>query len=139
MYLNTSAFSSLYYALFHCHIQYGIITWISTYKTYLKKLARLQNKAVIIVGTGTWNDRATPYYTKLKILKLQYLVKLEIAAVVYNYKSGQLPCTFQNYSTALSNIHVNVPELPPHIIFSTFFKTLKLQKSIKYHGPKIWN
>ena len=82
--LNTSALCSLYYALFHCHIQYGIITWSSTYKTYLKKLASLQNKAVKIVGNGTWNDRATPYYAKLKILKLQDLVKLETAAFVYN-------------------------------------------------------
>ena len=56
VYLNTSALCSLYYALFHCHIQYGIITWSSTYKTYLKKLATLQNKAVKIVGNGTWND-----------------------------------------------------------------------------------
>ena len=56
VYLNTSALCSLYYALFHCHIQYGIITWSSTYKTYLKKLATLQNKAVKIVGNGTWNN-----------------------------------------------------------------------------------
>ena len=59
VYLNTSTLCSLYYVLFHCHIQYGIITWSSTYKTYLKKLATLQNKAVKIVGNGTRNDRAT--------------------------------------------------------------------------------
>ena len=35
---------------------------------------------------------------------------------------------------------LNLPELPPHIIFLYFFfKTLKLQRSIKYLGPKIWN
>ena len=76
VYLNTSALCSLYYALFQCHIQYRIITWSSTYKTYLKKLVTLQNKAVKIVVNGTWNDRTTPYYAKLKILKLQDLVKL---------------------------------------------------------------
>ena len=53
VYLNTSALCSLYYALFHCHIQFGIITWSSKYKTYLKKSATLQNKAVKIVGNGT--------------------------------------------------------------------------------------
>ena len=106
VYLNTSALWSLYYALFHCHILCGIITWSSTYKTYLKKLVSLQNKAVKILGNGTWNDRATPYYVKLKILKLQDLVKLETAAFVYNYKSEKLPSTFRNYFTALNNIHV---------------------------------
>ena len=53
VYLNTSVLCSLYYALFHCHIPYGIIAWSSTYKMYLKKLAALQNKAVKIAGNGT--------------------------------------------------------------------------------------
>ena len=140
VYLNTSALCSLHYALFHCHIQYGIITWSSTYKTYLKKLVTLQNKAVKIVGNGTWNDRATRYYAKLKILKLQDLVKLETAAFVYNYKSGQLPPTFRNYFTALNNIHVKTTRATAlYNFFVPFFKTLKLQRSIKYQGPKIWN
>ena len=98
-------------------MQYGIITWSSTYKTYLKKLATLQNKAVKIVGNGTWNDRATPYYAKLKIFKLQDLVKLETAAFVYNYKSGQLPPTFQNYFTAVNNIHVKPTRLKLRVLW----------------------
>ena len=53
VYLNTSALRTLYYALFHCHIQCGIITWSSTYKTHLEKLVTLQNKAVKSVGNGT--------------------------------------------------------------------------------------
>ena len=128
VYLNTSALCSLYYALFHCHIQYGIITWSSTYKTYLKKLVTLQNKAVKIVGNGTWNDRATPYYAKLKILKLQDLVKLETAAFVYNYKSGQLPSTFRNYFTALNNIHVKTTRATAlHNFFVPFLKLLNFK------------
>ena len=106
VYLNTSAVCRSYYALFHRPIQYGMITWSSTYKTYLKKWATIQNKVGKIVSNGTWNDWATSYYAELKILKLQDLVKLETAAFVYNYKSGQLPSTSQNYFTALNNIHV---------------------------------
>ena len=34
---------------------------------------------------------------------------------------------------------LNQTELPPHIVFCTLFKTMKLQRSIKYQGPKIWN
>ena len=68
VYLNISALRSLYYALFYCHIHYRIITWSSTHKMHLKKLVTLQNKAVKIVGSGTWNNRATSYYAKLKII-----------------------------------------------------------------------
>ena len=68
------------------------------------------------------------------------LVKLETAAFVYNYKSGQLPSTFRSYFTALNNIHVKTTRATAlHNFFVPFFKTLKLQRSIKYQGPKIWN
>ena len=140
MCLNTSALCGIYYALFHCHIHYGITTWSSTYETYLKKLATLQNEAVKIVGDGTWNERATPYYAKVKISKLQNLVILETAAFVYNYKSGQLPSTFQNWFTALNNVHVKPTRATSsHNFFVPFFKTLKLQRSIKCQGLKVWN
>ena len=64
-------------------------------KTYLQKLATLQNKAVKIVSNGIWNVRATPYYAELKVVKLQDLVELETAAFVHNYKLGQLPSTLK--------------------------------------------
>ena len=77
---------------------------------------------------------------KLQISKLQDLVKLETAAFVYNYKSGQLQSTFRNHFTALKNIHVKPTRATSsHNFFVPFFKTLKLQRSIKYRGPKIWN
>ena len=51
-YLNTLALCSLYlfFVIFHCDIQCGIITWHSTNKMYLMKLATLQNKAEKVVG-----------------------------------------------------------------------------------------
>jgi len=41
----------------------------------------LQNKTVQIIGGGNYYD-ATPFYSKLGILKLLDLVKLEIALFV---------------------------------------------------------
>ena len=40
-FLNTKALLNLYYAIFHSHLQYGLITWSSTFKTYLKKFSTL--------------------------------------------------------------------------------------------------
>ena len=68
-FLNTKALLNLCYAIFHSRLQYGLITWSSTFKSYLKKLSTLQNKAVKIVGGGKYYDRATQFYAKLLILK----------------------------------------------------------------------
>ena len=37
-FLNTKVLLNLYYAIFHSHLQYGLITWSSTFKSYLKKV-----------------------------------------------------------------------------------------------------
>ena len=89
--------ASLYYAIFHSHLQYGLITWISTFKTYLKKLSIIQNKAVKIVGGGNYCDRATPFYSKLRILKLVDMVFLEKALFMFKFKMKMLPDQFSNY------------------------------------------
>ena len=85
------------------HLQYGLIIWGSTFKTCLKKLTTLQNKAVKIVGGGKYFDHATPYYSKLRILKLVDLLKLEKALFVFNYRSKALPSAFKNYFSEVYN------------------------------------
>jgi len=47
----------------------------------LTKNCVLQNKAVRIIGGGSYHDHVTTYYYKLKILKLPDLCKLETAKV----------------------------------------------------------
>ena len=37
-FLNTKALLNLYCAIFHSHLQYGLITWSSTFKSYFKKI-----------------------------------------------------------------------------------------------------
>ena len=60
----------LYYSMVHSHLLYGLVVWGSTFPSYLKKLNSIQDKAVKLIGGGNYLDRATPYYSKLNILKL---------------------------------------------------------------------
>ena len=82
-FLNTKTLLNLYCAVFHLNLQYGLITWSSTFKTYLKKLAcTLQNKGVKIVGAVKYYDQATQFYAKLFIPKLVDMVIFEKALFV---------------------------------------------------------
>ena len=89
-FLNSKTLLQLYYAIFHSHLKYGILAWSSTYKTFFKKLSILQNKSVKILGGRTYYDRATPFYTKLGILKLADLVKFEKPLFVFKFKMKTL-------------------------------------------------
>ena len=62
LFLDTKTMLHLYYAIFHQYLLYGIFILKSTYKTYLKKLGTLQNKAIKIIGGGRNSNKATPFH-----------------------------------------------------------------------------
>ena len=75
----------MYYTIFHSYVQYGIIIWGLTFKSYLKKLNTLQSKAAKILAGGSWRERATPFYAKLKILIIQDMYLLELALFMFKF------------------------------------------------------
>ena len=87
-----------YYAIFHLHLQYGLIILSSTFKTYFKTLSILQNKPFKIVGGGKYYDRATQFYAKLSILKLLDTVFVRKALFLLKFKIKILPGQFTEAS-----------------------------------------
>jgi len=68
------------------------------------------------------------------------MIKFEIAKLLHKHKNSRLPINFENYFTLVNSRHscrtrtsvnnqLNIP----------FFKMLKMQRSIKFVGAKIWN
>ena len=92
------ALQALYHSLIHTHTHlfYGLPVWGSTHPFYLKKLITLQDKAVKLVGGGLYNDKASPFYSQLKILKLSYLYKFEIGKFVNAHFQNRLPLNISN-------------------------------------------
>ena len=111
-YMPKKALQALCYSLIHTHLLYGLPVWGSTHPSYLKKLVTLQNKAVKLIGGGLYNDKASPFYSQLKILKLPYLYKLEIGKFVDAHFQNCLPLNISNYFTLpyLPSYHKNNSE-----------------------------
>ena len=84
------------------------------------------------MGNGAWSDRATQYYAKLKILKLEDLIKLETAGFVYKFKSQKLPITFDNYVATLNSIDKPTRATSSCNFFIPYYKIQKLQRSSKF-------
>ena len=75
-YFSSKILRILYYSLLYPHIKYGIVTWGSTYKSYLKKLEVIQNKAIYaITKTKSYKQKLASLYHKLKILPIRQFVK----------------------------------------------------------------
>jgi len=129
LFLTLNSLRQIYFAIFQSHLQYGLIVWGNTYKSYLNKLCTLQNKAIKIIGGGTWRESAIPYYSKFKILKLQDLYLLELATFMFKFKTKQLPFNFINYFGQLKIIHTkNIRSSQSNNYFLPRYKAFKLQK-----------
>ena len=92
-----TALLKIYYAQIHSNLLYGLIIWGSTFPTYLKKMITLQNKAVKFICAAKFCDNSSPYYKRLKILKLTDLYKLEVGKFIHANFKKMLPNNLSNY------------------------------------------
>ena len=108
----------------------------------------LQNKAIKVIGGGKWRDRATPFYKKLKILKIVDVYELETAIFMYKYSANKLPAGM-NYKlpAGMNNLFQETSQVytkckrtaNQNNYFIPFYRTNRLQNSIQYQGAKLWN
>jgi len=118
------------------------VAWGSTFPTYLVKLNSLQNKAVKLIGGGTFYDNATPFYSKLNVLKLFDLYKLGIGKLMHRFVHNSLPPSFTDYFKRSSNISTRTTRSttkPNNNLYIHRYKTNRMQRSIKFQSVKIWN
>ena len=139
--LPLKALQNLYYSLIHPHILYGIIIWGNTYKTYLKRLTTLQNRAVKLSVGAHWRDNTTNCYLQLQVLKLNELYTYEVAKFMYKNTRKNLPPSFSSFFTSIASVHTRSTRLASsqYSLYLPRYKTLTLQRNIKFQGVKIWN
>ena len=135
-----SALKTLYYALVHPLLFYGIIIWGSTNNSYLTKLRSLQNKALKAIGHLGWRTFPKQLYRQFKILKLNDLYKIELSKFVYSYISKYTPKYFDDYFIELKNANVHdTRSSSRQNLILLLYATNRVQKSIKFQGAKLWN
>ena len=98
---------SLYYAMIHPYLLYGITIWGNTYETHLKRLKSLQNKAVKVIAGGQYLIDLTAYYKQLNILKIENLYTLEGAKLMHKFFRNKLPNRFSCFYSNKCDTHTH--------------------------------
>jgi hypothetical protein len=99
LFVDTETLRSLYFSLFHSHLSYGSIVWGLTKKEHLKKLVRLQKRAIRTITFADFKEPTSPLFQKLAILKLEDAIKMKQYEFIYEWKTDKLPPAFRNYFT----------------------------------------
>ena len=135
--LPLSALRILYFSLIHPHLLYALPIWGSTFLFYFKKLQRLQNKSISIIFNISPKIFVSPYYYKLKILKLEDLYIYEIAKIMHQHSRKALPDYLSSFFTITRQIH-NRPTRSHsnNTLYLPKFSTSRCQISIKFQRKK---
>ena len=139
-YLNTNTLIQMYHALFNSHLQYGILCWGSTFETYLNRLQVLQNRAIRNMMRAPRFFRLDNHFLNLRILKVRDLYNLEVAKFMHSHSNKTLPDCFLSFFRESSQNHTHYTRASNDILYNTIrCRTARGQRSIRFHGPKVWN
>jgi Reverse transcriptase (RNA-dependent DNA polymerase) len=73
----------IYFALIHSHLNYLVAIWGNTYKSHLKPLRTIQNKALKIVYNYEWRKNTIELYAQTKILSITNLTFVNMSIFMY--------------------------------------------------------
>ena len=115
-FLQKKTLISLYHAFVHSQLLYGIVTWgPSVLSNNLNQLQLLQNNSIRAIVGMKKSQHITSFYRDLEITFNNYFLT---SAAVHNY-----------YTRSYHSLKYYIPK----------YRLVRLQKSYKYTGVKIWN
>ena len=79
---------SLYYALFHSHLSYGICVWGNATKEALQPLDIAQNKIIRILSNADYDAGTASLYSNLGIMSVEVIFKHQIGSLTLKPPRG---------------------------------------------------
>ena len=124
--LNKSDLMSLYYSFIYPYFTYFNNIWGDTYKTRLKQLVMLQNKAVRILSHAGNRTHSDPMYKKLDIMKVENFNMYLIGRFMFCVSIDKVPQSFKIlFRKKTMNITPTVPDFNPSFTYT--FCEIKLK------------
>jgi hypothetical protein len=94
--LNFNALKSVYFALIHSNLIYGIHIWSCGNQAAINKLFLSQKTAVRIVTQSSYNAHTEPLFKKCMILPLPYLIEYFQLQFMHSFLNGGLLISFND-------------------------------------------
>ena len=95
-FLSQNALKSLYYALVHSHLIYGIQIWGGAANKYINDVVLLQKKAIRTICNAKYNAHTEPLFKSKKILPFYDLSSFFKLLFMYDYINNLLPISFNH-------------------------------------------
>ena len=129
---------TLYCTLILPYLNYGVLIWGNTCKSYLDKLVKLQKWAIRTVSCSHYRSHTGPIFAKFNMLTVTDMYTLELGTFMYKYTVNELPSSFKDYFKKRSDIH-NYSTRHSNNFNLTKNKRIFSDHSVRTSGPHLWN
>ena len=135
-YVDAKTIRNIYFGIFSSIMTYACQIWGQFANKHVKRIQKLQNKAIRIINFVKYFDPSTPLYKKSKILKLEDQISLENFYYVQRDIQGDLP-------SPLLDSFLIVPDVPNSNQIGVTLPKVRTQaygvNSITYRSAATWN
>ena len=139
-FVPAKSLKNLYNALIQPHINYGILSWGASADVHLKKIEKLQNKAVRIISFKKKEDLAPPLYKSNNILPIKLnhiLIQGKFFwKLVHAYQPLSISNLFKDHGAGLSDREFDKQYFK---LRNPYQRTSYGTNFLIYNGAKTWN
>ena len=128
-YSPQSILISLYFAIFHSHLTYGLPVWGFADQNLIDRIVLLQKKAVRIITSADYRAHTKPIFKETNILSLADQRHYQVCSLMWDLDHNSLPPTLSSYFTKHGDIHEQHTRLAHHGKFK-----VNKTNTVKYGG-----
>jgi hypothetical protein len=96
---------SLYFAIFHSHLTYGLPVWGSASKKLINNIALLQKRALRVITSAEFHAHTKPIMKETNILSLADQRLHQFASLLWDLDHDTLPPSLSTYFNKRNVIH----------------------------------
>ena len=137
--LPLDSLRTLYFALIHPHLSYGITAWGNADKNIIKQVISMQKRAIRIIHNAPYNSHTDPKFKKSRILRLNDLFEYQSLLFISDYLTNNLPNSFSGCFPTNSDINNTRITRQSHLLYVPKVKYKFAQRQPLYALPALWN
>jgi len=131
----------IYFSIFHCHLNFGILCWGHTIKddTSCDILTKMQKRAVRIITNSAYRSHTEPLFKALDILKLKDVYTIFSLKFIYKLQNQLLPAYFHDSFIVVRSHNLHGYDTRHNNIHLPIYNKLKSYQRIRSHSLKVLN
>ena len=135
--LLSASLKTLYYALIHSHIMYGILAWGNS--TSVSRIFKLQKKAMRIIAKKPFRAHTDPIFKEFQILKVSDLYILQTTSFIHDYVHNKLPPSFEHFYSTLAHPNIITRQSIMPNLYNVRPRTNFSKCSFYFNSVSNWN